>query len=227
MPSNPPEDDRATKTESNRTPSTGGTETALGPPDWVTSGKTGTHLLVVNWESESERVNMNKALRPYNDENLVKPPGTVRVLSEDVDVAGLMSSLVSEVPAERIYLAELEPQTDLTPFLRKEATLRYTFEEEPADIRSILNYLITNVGGKQKTPTGSNFVISRAGEVTVEVSYTVNEGKTVEIEFRGHAEEVARLQENFRESLAQIDGATFADRNDREGTELGVNENDI
>lgn len=147
---------------------------------------------------------MTQALKEYNDEHLVQPPGTVRVLTEEVDVEGLVSSLLTKIPHEHVYLADLERDEDLESYLQGEETLTYTFTHTPENIENMVNFIITNHGGRLKSPTERRYEITRNGYVEVDYETEIEDGD-VRITLEGQTEPVRQLKERFQDDLKQLD----------------------
>ena len=172
---------------------------------WLPPGAEGTHLLVVDWDSQSERTRMTQALEPHDSDHIVQPPGTVRILTDEIDKNELMSSLLTKVPPEHVYLQSIEPDPDLESAIQTEAVLEYTFNDRPDDISTALNFIITNRGGRLKSPTEQRYKITRNGYVEVEFEIVDDDAGTVELLLDGQSEPVAALKETLLTDLKQLD----------------------
>jgi len=165
-------------------------------------GSSPEHILIVNWNGDAERNRTSQVLQNYDDEMVVRPQGTVRLLHQDLNTEDLTNDLLVKLPSNNVNLFEIDKVDIASPSITTD-DLEYEFDEPAENLTNLLNFIITNHKGRMISPSERRYEItSRKGRVEVWYEAGIN-NQSVTINFEGHPKPIEHLKESFQESLEQ------------------------
>ena len=160
------------------------------------------HLLLVNYENEAERNRASQIIKEHGEGRAKRPQGTIRYLHPGTDLEALTEELLVRLPAQHVHLFEID-EVDISGPSTTKDVLEYEFDEPQDSIENLLNFIITNQGGRMITPSERRYEItSRKGRVEAWFE-TDSENQSVKVYFEGHPKPIEHLKESFRESFKQ------------------------
>jgi hypothetical protein len=166
-------------------------------------GSAHSHMIVVNYEKETERNRAVQAINKHTDDKAERPQGTIRYIPRETDLEELTEELATRVKPEHVHLYKIEEQEVALPESKTDWLTR-EYDEQMENLDNMMNFVLTNHGGRLISPIETRYEIaSRKGRV--EVSFeTGPQNKSVEVSFDGERKAVEHLKESINESLDQI-----------------------
>jgi hypothetical protein len=168
------------------------------------SGDADGFLFVVSYENDAERKRAEYLFNTWEDGNLYKPEGIVRV-AEDVDHEELYEDLLVKFRPEQIDAYSLSSLD--APRTPEQRSIERSIAADPDTVRSMLQYLISRKKGTE-TGDGVYEVYTNKGRADVEVSLS-REGDetTVVVHVQGHPPVIDQLATYLEEELDEFEAS--------------------
>ena len=168
------------------------------------SGDADGSLFVVSYENDAERKRAEYLFNTWENGNLYKPEGIVRI-AEDIDHEELYEDLLVKFRPEQIdayALSSLDaPQTP------EQHSIERSIAADPNTVRSMLQYLISRKKGTE-TGDGAYEVYTNKGRADVEMSFSTEDTETtVFVQVQGYPPVIDQLTTYLEEELDEFEAS--------------------
>ncbi|MFB6168498.1 MAG: hypothetical protein ABEJ43_06590 [Haloferacaceae archaeon] len=161
-------------------------------------------LFVISYEDDAERKRAEYLFNNWEDGNLYKPEGIVRV-AEDVDHEELYEGLLVKFRPEQIDAYSLSSLD--APRTPEQRSIERSIAADPDTVRSMLQYLISRKKGTE-TGDGAYEVYTNKGRADVEVSLSTEDDETsVFVQVQGHPPVIDQLTTYLEEELDEFEAS--------------------
>jgi len=163
------------------------------------------YLFVVSYEDDAERKRVEYLFNNWDDGEVRKPSGLVRIGTE-VDHDALYEGLVSKIPADQVDSFRLE---SVDPDVSKERhTVDQSVNADRDAVESFVEYMLSKKKAVLQSAARNEYeVYTKKGRATVSYRLTADGETTVEISIEGYPPAPAFLAEFFETELADYAGS--------------------
>jgi len=160
------------------------------------------YLFVVNYDDQAERNRMANVLEQWDDGEISRPKGTVRIV-DGTNQDQLLEQLINRVPADHVscyLLNEVGPTNETTT----EQAFTVTFDEPLENLDSMANFIITNRRGRLTDPMSARYEInSQKGRVEVEFE-TSQDNDEITLTITGNETPVEHMTKFFKRDFSVL-----------------------
>jgi hypothetical protein len=165
-----------------------------------------THLFVVSYEDDAERKRVEYLFNNWDDGDVEKPAGLVRV-GTDVDHDALYERLVNKVPSDQVQSYRLEPvEPDVSTDRR---TVEQSVNADGDAVESFVEYMLSKKKAVLQSGSRNEYeVYTKKGRADVSYRLGDQDGTTtVTVTIEGYPPAPSFLAEFFETELADYAGS--------------------
>lgn len=175
---------------------------AVSEPESETGSK---RLYIIEYGSENERKRAEYALKNWEDAEVERPNGTIRIV-ETEDQSGLMNRLISTVPYDHIRAFDLR-DVEVSENVET-VSLERTISASREGVETTLEFMLSQRSGALIDPSENKYEVDEKGPAEVSYKFldTSEPDRTeIRITIEGAPQTTQHLYNTFREELDQFE----------------------